>query len=168
MDNTVSITIRPMSEFDREAVLQIYEAGIHTRQATFEQVVPGWEEWDTHHRQDCRLAAVLEEEVIGWAALSNVSGRCVYSGVAEVSIYIHPQWQGKGVGSRLMEKLIAESETAGIWTLQAGIFPENMSSIRLHEKFGFRIVGVRERIGKMEGIWRNVVLMERRSMITGV
>ncbi len=156
-----------MAEQDNGAVLQIYEAGILTHQATFEQVVPEWEVWDGNHRRDCRLAAFLEDKVIGWAALSDVSGRCVYAGVAEVSIYVHSEWQGKGVGSRLMEKLIAESETAGIWTLQAGIFPENMSSIKLHEKFGFRIVGVRERIGKMEGVWRNVVLMERRSRVAG-
>ncbi len=157
-----------MYEGDREAVLRIFEAGIHTHQATFEQVVPDWEVWDRNHRQDCRLVAVLEDKVVGWAALSGVSERCVYAGVAEVSIYIHPEWQGKGVGGRLMEKLVAESETAGIWTLQAGIFPENMSSIKLHEKYGFRIVGIRERIGKIEEMWLNVILMERRSKVAGV
>jgi L-amino acid N-acyltransferase YncA len=151
-----------------EVVREIYEAGIASRNATFEKKSPDWETWDRSHRQDCRLLAISQGRVAGWAALSNVSERCVYAGVAEVSIYMDPSFSGKGIGSLLMKRLIEESEKKGIWTLQAGIFPENSASIRLHEKNGFRVIGMREKIGKLDGIWRNTVLLERRSRIAGM
>lgn len=124
--------------------------------------------WNKAHRQDCRLIALIDEKIVGWAALSNVSSRCVYSGVAEVSIYVDPVFRGKGVGDRLMINLILESESSGIWTLQAGIFPENSGSLRLHEKHGFRLIGIKERIGTMDDTWRDVVQLERRSKIVGI
>jgi Sortase and related acyltransferases len=148
-------------------VAKIYTQGIATRNATFQQKAPEWEEWDAAHRPDCRLMAVLEDKVVGWAALSKVSGRCVYSGVAEVSIYIDEQFRGQGIGNVLMEALIDESEKNGIWTLQAGIFPENKASIRLHESQGFRVIGIREKLGQMDGNWRNVAMLERRSKVVG-
>ena len=128
-------------------VARIFEEGIATRNATFEQH-PDWNSWDKSHRKDCRLIALVDDKVVGWAALSDVSGRCVYSGVAEVSVYVDSGYRGKGIGDRLLDALIKESELCGIWTLQAGIFPENTSSIRLHHKHGFRTVGIRERLGK--------------------
>jgi len=144
-------------------VEKIYMAGIATKNATFEQKTPDWENWDNSHRSDCRLVASLGPKIVGWAALSNVSDRCIYSGVAEVSIYVDPEFQGRGIGDKLMKALIAESESHGIWTLQAGIFPENEKSLQLHSRNGFRIIGTRERIGKMDGLWRDTVLLERRS-----
>ena len=132
-------------------VVRIYLAGIATKNATFEQQAPDWQNWSSSHRSDCRLIASLGGQIVGWAALSNVSSRCIYSGVAEVSIYVDPGFQGRGIGDKLMKALIAESEANGLWTLQAGIFPENERSIQLHLRNGFRIVGIRERIGKMGG-----------------
>lgn len=149
-------------------VARIYEEGIATRNATFEQQVPDRDSWDKSHRKDCRLIALVDDKVVGWAALSDVSGRCVYSGVAEVSVYVDSGYRGKGIGDRLLNALIKESELCGIWTLQAGIFPENISSIRLHHKHGFRTVGIRERLGKMDNRWRDVALLERRSKTVGV
>ena len=151
-----------------EQVKTIYESGIATGNATFQTSAPSWEEWDKAHTQTCRLVAIENDIVLGWAALTPVSGRCVYAGVAEVSVYIGEPARGKGIGSKLMQLLITESEDHGFWTLQAGIFPENIASIRLHEQNGFRQVGYREKIGQMNGIWRNTVLMERRSKIIGV
>jgi phosphinothricin acetyltransferase len=142
---------------------EIYEAGIATGNATFQTQAPTWHEWDRSHLKSCRLVALNGNEVTAWAALSPVSARPVYAGVAEVSIYVHPKYQGKGVGKALLQHLIRESETQNLWTLQAGIFPENIASIRLHKQCGFRQVGYRERIGKMKDTWRNTVLMERRS-----
>lgn len=113
------------------------------------------------------MIALVDNKVVGWAALSNVSGRCVYSGVAEVSVYVDSSNRGKGIGDRLLNSLIKESEKCGIWTLQAGIFPENISSIRLHHKHGFRTIGIRERLGNMNNKWRDVALLERRSQIVG-
>ncbi|WP_167618083.1 GNAT family N-acetyltransferase [Maribellus sediminis] len=162
------IKISQMNDENWPEVTGIYEAGIATKNATFQTEVPEWETWDSSHRKDCRLIAKHGEQVVGWAALSNVSSRCVYAGVAEVSIYVDPDYSGKGVGSKLMAALIEASEANGIWTLQAGIFPENTGSIRLHQKFGFRILGVKERIGKMDGVWRNVVSLERRSKVVGI
>jgi phosphinothricin acetyltransferase len=153
---------------DWEAVRAIYEAGIATGQATFETAAPTWEVWDATHRADCRLAARRDGRLIGWAALSPVSGRCVYGGVAEVSIYVAPDEQGRGLGKALLQALVAASEMAGIWTLQATIFPENMASVGLHYACGFRTVGTRERLGQQYGRWRDVVLLERRSMVTGI
>ncbi|WP_167608636.1 GNAT family N-acetyltransferase [Maribellus sediminis] len=162
------IRIAPMSDGNWPEVAGIYEAGIATKNATFQTEVPEWETWGSSHRKDCRLVAKHGEQVVGWAALSNVSSRCVYAGVAEVSIYVYPDYSEKGVGSKLMAALIEASEANGIWTLQAGIFPENTGSIRLHQKFGFRILGVKERIGKMDGVWRDVVSLERRSKLVGI
>jgi L-amino acid N-acyltransferase YncA len=150
------------------AVKKIYEHGIATGNATFQTEAPAWEEWDKGHLATCRLVALDEnQKVMGWAALTPVSGRCVYAGVAEVSIYIHPDFQGKGVGKRLLEELIRQSEAHALWTLQAGIFPENKASLKLHEQLGFRKVGYREKIGKMKNAWRDTVLLERRSKKVG-
>lgn len=150
------------------SVKVIYESGIATRNATFQSTAPEWEEWDKGHVSPCRLVAIENDQVLGWAALSPVSGRCVYAGVAEVSVYVHPEARGKGVGNQLLQALIQESENHGFWTLQAGIFPENTSSIRIHEKNGFRIIGRREKIGQMDGKWRDTLLLERRSITIGV
>ncbi|HNX65581.1 MAG TPA: N-acetyltransferase family protein [Bacteroidales bacterium] len=168
MNNDINIVIGFLTEDLWPDVKRIYESGIKTKNATFETSAPEWDSWNRAHRGDCRLAASVNDRVVGWAALSGVSGRCVYSGVAEVSIYVDPGFTGKGVGSILMEELIRESETKGIWTLQAGIFPENIASLKLHGKHGFRTVGIRERLGKLDNKWRDVVLMERRSSIAGI
>jgi L-amino acid N-acyltransferase YncA len=151
-----------------DAVRDIYAQGIATGNATFETVVPEWPEWDARHLPSCRLIAQLENEIVGWAALSPVSTRAVYRGVAEVSVYVATQAQGKGIGAALLARLISESEKHGIWTLQAGILAENATSIRLHQRAGFRVVGTREKIGCLHGQWRDTVLMERRSSIAGV
>jgi L-amino acid N-acyltransferase YncA len=163
----LSLEIGPLTINDWEAVRSIYVAGIETGNATFQQSAPDWEEWDAGHLRDCRLVARRAQEVVGWAALSPVSKRPVYRGVAEVSIYIAEMARGHGIGAQLMAALIAASESEGIWTLQAGIFPENRASIALHARAGFRIVGTRSRLGCMNGQWRDVVLMERRSLNVG-
>jgi phosphinothricin acetyltransferase len=157
-----------MQREDWEAVRAIYRQGIATGNATFETDAPTWAAWDASHRCDCRLVARVGGRVVGWAALSPVSGRCVYAGVAEVSVYVALAARGQGVGKALLRALVAESERAGIWTLQGGIFPENVASIALHEACGFRRVGLRERLGQIKGVWRDVVLMERRSKVVGV
>lgn len=150
-------------------VRAIYLAGIATGQATFEQSAPEWERWDRKHLPTCRLVARDGAgHVAGWAALTPYSARAVYAGVAEVSIYVAAAMRGQGVGRRLLAALVAASEAAGIWTLQAGIFPENTASVRLHERCGFRVVGRRERIGQLHGVWRDVLLLERRSAVVGV
>src|SRR5580700_1266205 len=159
--------ITPMQPDDWLAVREIYREGIATGDATFETDVPDWEKWDNSHRQDCRLVARIREKVLGWAALSPVSGRCVYAGVAEVSVYVAAAARGSGVGKALLQALIEESELHRIWTLQAGIFPENAASIALHKSRGFREVGVRRRIGKLGDTWRDVLLLERRSSKAG-
>lgn len=162
------IIIEEMSEKSWEAVRRIYNAGIATKNATFQTEAPEWEIWDQSHRKDCRLIAIIDNQIAGWAALSNVSSRCVYAGVAEVSIYIDPVFRGMGIGDQLMKQLITESERHGIWTLQAGIFPENKASIALHLKNGFRILGTREKIGKMDNVWRDTITLERRSKVVGI
>jgi L-amino acid N-acyltransferase YncA len=162
-----SMNITPMSEAHWAAVREIYAQGIATRNATFETALPDWAEWDARHLSMCRLVALRGDEVVGWAALSAVSSREVYRGVAEVSVYVADGAQGKGIGSALLSALVAESERNGIWTLQAGILAENDASIHLHEKAGFRIVGCREKIGRLDGQWRDTVLMERRSTVVG-
>ena len=149
------------------AVKGIYEDGLATGNASFQTSAPSWEEWDKSHLPHSRLVALEGEQVIGWAALTPVSGRCVYAGVAEVSVYIDPVRQGEGIGKALVQGLITESEKNGIWTLQAGIFPENIASVKLHEKCGFWQVGIRKKIGKMHGIWRDTVLLEKRSETVG-
>jgi L-amino acid N-acyltransferase YncA len=150
------------------AVKEIYELGIITGNATFETSAPAWEAWDKSHLAASRLVAMDEnEKVVGWAALTAVSGRCTYAGVAEVSVYVHLDARGKGVGKKLLEELIRESEKENLWTLQAGIFPENTASIKLHEQCGFRQIGYREKIGKMKNVWRDTLLLERRSKVVG-
>ena len=157
------IEIRALDPDDWPDVSRIYGEGIATGNATFETTVPGWETWDRTHSDDCRLVAVNDGKVTGWAALSPVSGRYVYRGVAEVSVYVSSSAWGKGTGSALLGALTVASEDAGYWTLQTSIFPENEASISLHEKHGFRVVGTRERIGQHTGTWRDTVFMERRS-----
>jgi phosphinothricin acetyltransferase len=157
-----------MTEHDWRAVRAIYESGIATGHATFQTEAPSWENWDRTHLSSCRLVARDDSRnVIGWAALSPVSARPVYAGVAEVSVYVAEDARGMGIGRRLLEALIAASEADGRWTLQAGIFPENAASLRIHESCGFRVVGRRERIGAHHGIWRDVLLLERRSRVVG-
>jgi L-amino acid N-acyltransferase YncA len=148
-------------------VKRIYLEGIATGKATFQTDAPSWEDWDKGHIGDCRFVAVKDGKVLGWVALSKVSQRPVYSGVAEVSIYIGKDARGKGVGKILFSKLIEESENKGFWTLQSGIFSDNLESIKLHEKMGFRMIGFREKVGKLHGIWKDNVLMERRSKVVG-
>lgn len=160
--------ITSMSPQHWEDVRKIYEEGIATGQATFQQSAPGFDEWNNDHLQHSRLVALENGQVAGWAALTAVSGRCVYAGVAEVSVYVSTLYRGKGMGNALLQALISESEKNAIWTLQAGIFPENKSSIKIHEANGFRLVGRRERIGQMNGTWRDTLLFERRSTLTGI
>ena len=162
------MNIRKMQSLDWDEVSRIYKQGIETGFATFEQQVPSYENWDGAHVKSCRLVAEEAGKVLGWAALSPVSSRCVYGGVAEVSVYIGAQSRGKGVGKALLKKLITESENAGFWTIQSGIFPENASSIALHEKVGFRFIGKRERVAKIHGIWKDNLLFEKRSDKIGI
>lgn len=157
--------IRKLFATDWDEVKSIYEKGIATGNATFQTSAPSWEEWDSSHLVSCRIVALEEGHVVGWAALTPVSSRCVYAGVAEVSVYVYPDQSGKGIGLLLLEELVRLSEAEGIWTLQAGIFPENLASLRIHEKAGFRVLGVREKIGKQNGLWRDTALLERRSKI---
>ncbi|MCO4292856.1 GNAT family N-acetyltransferase [Solitalea sp. MAHUQ-68] len=162
------MTITPMLPEHWEAVKTIYEEGIATGNATFQQSAPTWEEWNEGHLQACRFVALIDNKIAGWAALSKVSGRCVYAGVAEVSVYVGENYRGNGIGALLLNHLVVESEKNNLWTLQAGIFPENKGSLALHQKFDFRIVGKREKIGKMDGIWRDTILLERRSKVVGI
>lgn len=156
-----------MKPGDWQTVKKIYEEGIATGNATFQPSAPEWTEWDSSHLQHSRIVAKEGNEILGWAALTPVSGRCVYAGVAEVSVYVSDIARGKGIGKQLLQKLVEESEANNIWTLQAGIFPENLASIKIHKDCGFKILGTRERIGKMNGLWRDTVLMERRSKTLG-
>jgi L-amino acid N-acyltransferase YncA len=160
--------IDEMKPDDWYLVAEIYREGIATGNATFQKDVPSWEEWDANHIQAGRIVLRSEESILGWAALSPISGRCVYKGVAEVSVYVSSRHMGKGIGSLLLGALIEASEQHGYWTLQSGIFPENRASIKLHENHGFRIIGHREKIGMMDGAWRDTVLLERRSKSVGV
>jgi len=162
------MTILPLSERHWPAVRTIYEEGIATGEATFETAAPAWKAWDAAHLPFARLVAEEAGEIIGWAALSRVSDRCAYAGVAEVSVYVKASARGRGVGAALLAALVRESEAGGIWTLTAGIFPENAASVRLHESAGFRVVGSRERIGKLNGRWRDALLLERRSRVAGL
>jgi phosphinothricin acetyltransferase len=162
-----------MAQEDWPAVHAIYEQGIRTSQATFESTPPAcWAEWCAGKLNACSLVARVDGQIAGWAALSPFSERRCYAGVAEVSLYVREGWRGRGLGSALLEALIARSEAHGIWTLQAKIFPENETSLHLHAKFGFRRVGMREKLAQMaygpyRGQWRDVVLMERRSEVVG-
>jgi phosphinothricin acetyltransferase len=159
--------IRLLAADDWESVRAIYLDGIATGQATFETEAPSWEAWDKNHLVIPRLVTVVNQRVVGWAALSAVSRRSVYAGVAETSVYVASYSRGRQVGRALLETLIAESERNGIWTLQASIFPENLASLHLHRSCGFRVVGTRERIGKLNGHWRDTMLLERRSKLVG-
>ena len=160
--------IRPLKRSDWDAVSKIYGIGISTGIATFETEVPSWEAWDRKYLSHCRLVAEREGTVIGFAVLSKVSDREVYDGVAEVSVYVGETHRRSGIGKMLLNHLIAQSESHGFWSLQAGIFPENKASIKLHESCGFRVVGIKERIGKLNGVWHDNVFMERRSKTVGI
>ncbi|MDX5480886.1 MAG: N-acetyltransferase family protein [Hymenobacteraceae bacterium] len=151
-----------------EAILRIYEEGLRTGQATFNTEVPTWDEWDRNHHPHSRLVALEGDKVVGWVALSPTSTRHCYRGVAEFSIYISAGSRGKGIGDLLMQHLIAASEANGIWTLHSSTFPENTASVNLQKKFGFREIGYRERIAELHGVWRNTVLLERRSLKVGL
>ena len=162
--------LEPLAAAHWPAVRAVYLEGIATGNATFTTEAPLWEAWDASHLPTCRLVALAPATpaaVWGWAALSPVSGRCVYAGVAEVSVYVAAAARGRGVGRALLAALVAASEAQGLWTLQAGIFPENTASLRLHEAAGFRLVGRRERIGQLRGQWRDTLLLERRSAVVG-
>ena len=163
-----AVIINPMQKEHWENVKQIYESGIATGIATFETTAPSWEKWNDGHLEFARLVAIENNEVAGWAALSPVSSRCVYGGLAEVSVYVADNYKGKGIGKLLLQNLIIESESNGIWTLQAGIFTSNIASVKLHEKAGFRVIGYRERIGKLKDTWKDNFILERRSKIVGI
>ncbi len=166
-EDIMNFTIEKMKDRDWPAVKSIYEEGIATGDATFEADAPDWEQWDKSHLPDCRLVAKSGDEIIGWFALSPVSDRCAYKGVAEGSLYVKSSARRQGVGKALLRAAIEESERIGIWTLQSGTFPENAASIAIQKDCGFREVGVREKIGCMNGQWRDVILTERRSKIVG-
>ena len=163
--------IRPMRESDADAVLRIYQAGMDGGLASFETTAPEWTAFDAGRLPDHRAVAVADSgAVLGWVAVSAVSSRCAYAGVVEHSVYVDPASQGRGVGRALLDALIASTEDAGIWTIQSGVFPENTASLALHERAGFRVVGIRERIGRhatQGNRWRDVVLIERRSPLVG-
>ena len=160
------MTIRDLRPDDWPVVRAIYEGGIRGGNATFETEAPSWERWDAAHSEP-RLVAERDGAVVGWAALSPVSDRCCYQGVGDVSVYVAGAARGSGVGRTLLGALVERSEQAGFWTLNAGVFPENDPSLRLHKACGFREVGVRERLGELHGVWRDVVLLERRSTLVG-
>lgn len=162
-----TITIRPMIDADAAAVLTIYQAGIDTGDATFETVAPDWDTFRGGKLPGHALVAVDGGTVLGWAALSPVSDRCAYAGVAEDAVYVDTGARGRGVGEQLLAALVTRAEQAGIWTIQCGIFPENTASRAVHEKVGFRLVGRRERLGQHHGVWRDVLLLERRSCVAG-
>jgi L-amino acid N-acyltransferase YncA len=164
----MEFTITAMRADDWEQVRAIYQEGIETGQATFQTEAPEWAEWDAGHLTTMRLVARNDEGVLGWAALGPSSKRACYAGVAEVSVYIAAAARGQGIGNALMATLIAEAERQGIWTLWSSVFPENTASIRLHLQHGFREVGRRERIAKLHGVWRDTVLLERRSRLVGL
>jgi L-amino acid N-acyltransferase YncA len=161
------VTIRAMLADDWLNVRAIYAEGIATGDATMETEPPAWETWDGAHLPHSRLVAEEGGTVLGWAALSPVSERCAYAGVAEVSVYVGAAARGRGLGRALLAALVEASERNGIWTLQAGIFPENAGSVRIHELGGFRLVGRREKLGKLKGRWRDVLMLERRSAAVG-
>ncbi|MFJ8064525.1 GNAT family N-acetyltransferase [Psychrobacillus sp. NPDC096426] len=161
------LVIDEMLETDWEQVKTIYIEGIQSGNATFQTKAPTWNEWNAVHFQKCRFIARMGREVVGWIAISPISSRESFAGVAEISIYLTNTIKGMGIGSKLLEALVKDSEQLGFWTLQAMIFPENQGSINLHKKFNFKEVGTRQRIGKLNGVWRDVVLLERRSEKVG-
>jgi phosphinothricin acetyltransferase len=156
------VEIRPMTPEDWPAVEAIYAAGIGTGDATFETASPSWEEFDAGRLPDHRLVAVVNDEIVGWAALAPTSARACYAGVVEHSVYVEESSRGRGVGRALLDALITSAEEAGIWMIQTSVFPENAASLALHERLGFRIVGRRERIAQLDGVWRDTLLLERR------
>jgi phosphinothricin acetyltransferase len=158
----LAVAIEELRPEHWDEVARIYAEGIATGNATFETEVPSWERWDESHLAEHRFVAVLDGRVAGWVAVSAVSDRCVYGGVVENSVYVGADARGRGVGRALLESLVASTEAAGIWTIETGIFPENAASLRIHERVGFRVVGRRERLGKLDGVWRDVLLLERR------
>lgn len=160
--------IRKIKSSDAREILEIYKYGLEGRNATFETKVPDWDEWENKFHKHSRLAFTENDQIIGWAGITPFSKREVYKGVAEVSIYIHPEYSGKGVGSQLMDALVASSEEHGIWTLFSSVFPENKATINLHMKFGFRLMGRREKIAKLDGLWRDTLIFERRSKKVGI
>jgi len=164
----MTLEIVEMHPADWDRVRAIYEGGIASGQSTFEVEAPNWEKWDASHLAFGRLVARVDGRVVGWAALSPVSSRCCYAGVAEVSVYVDGECRGEGIGRQLLLAEIAESERRGIWTLQGGTFPENEASLRLQRACGFRVIGKRERVGQLHGVWRDTILTERRSPVVGV
>ncbi len=160
--------IQPLTAIHWPAVKAIYEQGIATGNATFQTTAPEWDEWDKAHVTRCRIVMEEGAQVLGWAALTPVSARSVYSGVAEVSVYVAPEAQGRGIGRLLLQQLIKESEHNHFWMLQASIFPENKASLKIHEQCGFTVLGVRERIGQWKGTWRDTIFVQRRSKTVGV
>ena len=164
---SAQVAIAALGPGDWDDVARIYAEGIATGLATFETEVPSWQVWDDAHLPGHRFIARDDGRAAGWAALAPVSSRCVYAGVAEVSVYVAAAARGRGVGTGLLSALVASSEAAGVWTLEAGILPENEASVRMHERCGFRVVGRRERLGRMDGEWRDVLLLERRSRVAG-
>ncbi|MER5809067.1 N-acetyltransferase family protein [Streptomyces sp. NPDC002033] len=162
------LRIRPFEAEDAGRVLAIYQAGIDEGNATFETTAPTWADFDAAKLPEHRFAAIDGDgELLGWVAATRVSDRCAYAGVVEHSVYVHPAARGQGVARALLDALIVSTEAAGIWTIQSGIFPENTASLALHQRAGFRIIGTRERIGRHHGVWRDVVLLERRSPVLG-
>jgi L-amino acid N-acyltransferase YncA len=162
---TAQVAIAALEASDWDDVARIYADGIASGVATFETEVPAWEDWDRAHLAGHRLLGREDGRAVGWAALAPVSSRCVYAGVAEVSVYVAAAARGRGVGTALLARLVESSEAGGVWTLEAGILPENEASVRVHERCGFRVVGRRERLGRMRGAWRDVLLLERRSAV---
>jgi L-amino acid N-acyltransferase YncA len=160
---TSEMLVRTMVADDWPAVADIYAAGIATGHATFETAVPSWPEWDQGHHARLRLVVTVDGRVAGWAAASPVSDRCCYAGVVEDSVYVHPDYQGRGVGRTALQALIYAATELGVWTMQTGIFPENTASVALHQACGFRLVGRRERLGQLGGVWRDVLMLERRA-----
>ncbi|MEU9200372.1 N-acetyltransferase family protein [Streptomyces sp. DT224] len=166
VSGALSAVVVPLAAEHAEQVLAIYQAGIEEGNATFETVAPTWEAFDAAKMPEHRFSALDERgKVLGWVAASRVSDRCAYAGVVEHSVYVHPEARGRGVASALLKGLINSTEAAGIWTVQSGIFPENAASLAVHRRAGFRVLGTRERIGKQHGRWRDVVLVERRSLL---
>ena len=164
----MNLVIRDMQPTDWAQVAEIYKQGIETGNATFQQTIPSWGEWNIGHAASCRIVAEVDNEITGWAALSAVSSRAVYAGVAEVSVYVKSNHRGLQIGTKLLQAIISESESIGFWTLQSGILIENSASIALHKKSGFREIGYREKLAKMNNVWRDTVLLERRSNIVGI
>ncbi len=163
MGTASSVAITDLRPEHWPEVARIYGEGIATGDATFESSIPEWEAWHASHLPEHRSIALIDGNVVGWVAVSGVSDRCVYGGVVENSVYVAASARGQGVGRRLLEELIASTEAAGIWTIQSGIFPENIASLRVHEAVGFDVVGRRKKLGKLAGVWRDVLLVERRS-----